>query len=170
MDVPFRPSNVIEIDDDSEDSRDPHLKDFMTTEELHDLRETVDATPASYPHSYNFDGAAPPIDNVPKPSPNEFETCLQQVLEVFPDISHDHVQTLYDELLAGETQVAVGAPIPELLIAQILDGGKYPKERDRQRELKRKRSTTKQDSDDERKAKWQTPEHVIKGQIYSEQA
>ncbi|KAL8968215.1 MAG: hypothetical protein Q9183_002567 [Haloplaca sp. 2 TL-2023] len=170
MDMPFRPSNVIEIDDDSDDSQIPQLEDFMTAEELLNLRGTMDATPAFYPHSYNFDGPASPIGHVAKPSPTKFGTCLEQVLEVFPDVSHDHVQTLYDELFAGETQVAVGAPIPELLIAQILDGGKYPKERDRQRELKRKRSTTKQDSDDERKAKWQTPEHVTKGQIYSEQA
>ncbi|KAL8871596.1 MAG: hypothetical protein Q9174_002608 [Haloplaca sp. 1 TL-2023] len=170
MDVPFPPSNVIEIDDDSEDAQDPRLEDFLTAEELNDLRGTVSATPDFYPNNFNFDGAASPMDNIPNPSPSYFSTCLQQVLEVIPDVSHDHVQTLYNGLLSGETQVAAGVPLSELLIAQLLDGGKYPRERDLQRELKRKRSMTRQDSDEERKAKWQTPENELMGHLHSEPA
>lgn len=72
-----------------------------------------------------------------------YEACLQEVLEVFPDISRDHVQQLYDAQMPVPMD---GQTIPQHLISQILDKGKYPKEKDRLKELKRKRFV---DSDEE---------------------
>ena len=72
-----------------------------------------------------------------------YDTCLQEVLEIFPDISLDHVRQLYDAQLL---QPRDGQAIAQHLTTQILDAGKYPKEKDRLKELKRKRFA---DSDEE---------------------
>ena len=66
----------------------------------------------------------------------DFDACLREVLEIFPDISHDHVQELYDVQLPHPVD---GQTVAQNLITQILDKGKYPKEKDRLKELKRKR-------------------------------
>ena len=73
----------------------------------------------------------------------DYDACLQEVLEIFPDISRDHVQQLYDAQLL---QPRDGQAIAQHLTTQILDAGKYPKEKDRLKELKRKRFA---DSDEE---------------------
>lgn len=79
--------------------------------------------------------------------PSGYERCLREVLEVFPDISHDHVQELYDAEMLISVQGQEHQTTTQNIITQILDmDGKYRKEKDRQKELKRKRLT---DSDDE---------------------
>ena len=83
---------------------------------------------------------------------SSFDSCLKIILEIFPDISHERVRELYDR--------QVGNPDPsqnfaQQLIEQILEGGKYPKERERLRELKElKRKREDKDSDDEEAARW----------------
>lgn len=84
--------------------------------------------------------AEPPMD---VDTASDYETCLQEVLEIFPDISLDHVKHLHDAQLL---QPRDGQTIAQHLTTQILDAGKYPKEKDRQKELKRKRFA---DSDEE---------------------
>ena len=79
-----------------------------------------------------------------------YDTCLAEVIEVFPDISREHVQSLYNNLNHEDGQYAQTAA--QTLIEKVLDGVKYPKERDRIKELKRKRSD--RNSDEEEAARW----------------
>ena len=79
-----------------------------------------------------------------------YEACLAEVLEVFPDISREHVQSLYNDLIQQENLYA--QPAAQVLIEKVLDGGKYPKEKDKLKELKRKRSD--RISDEEEAARW----------------
>lgn len=79
-----------------------------------------------------------------------YDACLAEVIEVFPDISREHVQSLYNKL---DHQNGPYAQTPaQILIEKILDGGKYPREKDRIKELKRKRSD--RNSDEEEAARW----------------
>ncbi|KAF2204861.1 hypothetical protein GQ43DRAFT_363710 [Delitschia confertaspora ATCC 74209] len=71
------------------------------------------------------------------------QECQQKILDVFPDIERDHVLNLIRERSAPVERTARWC---ERLIGAILDGGQYPKERDKVKELKRKRSD---DEDDE---------------------
>ncbi|KAF2145429.1 uncharacterized protein K452DRAFT_315676 [Aplosporella prunicola CBS 121167] len=62
---------------------------------------------------------------------------LTKVLEVYPDIAHEHVRQLHrDAVQKGEKTDVSWC---EVIIVRILDDGLYPKERDRRRDLKRKR-------------------------------
>ena len=81
-----------------------------------------------------------------------FDTCLRDILEVFPDISHEHVRDLYNN---RDHNPDHGQTVEQCLIEQILDGGRYPKERERLRELKElKRKREDRNSDDEEAARW----------------
>lgn len=75
-----------------------------------------------------------------------YDGCLKDVLDIFPDISHEHVQELYDAQMLNAVVGQEHESVTQNMITQILDKGKYPKEKDRQKELKRKRLA---DSDDE---------------------
>ena len=75
-----------------------------------------------------------------------YDGCLREILDIFSDISHDHVQELYDSEMLNSVVGQEQHTITQNIITQILDKGKYPKEKDRQKELKRKRLA---DSDDE---------------------
>ena len=66
-----------------------------------------------------------------------YQHCLKAVVAVFPDISHDHVQQLWDKSAWG---ALIGSDVlHHTLIEKILDGGPYPKEKDRLRELKKRK-------------------------------
>lgn len=82
-----------------------------------------------------------------------YEICLNEILEVFPDISREHVQQAYNKHMEalGSYQPQV-ATIAQTLIEKFLDKGAYPKERDRIKELKRKRSQGNHDA--EEAARW----------------
>ena len=70
-------------------------------------------------------------------SASAYQKCLKAVITVFPDISHDYVQQLWDKSTCGaltETDV-----LHQTLIEKILDAGPYPKEKDRLRELKKRK-------------------------------
>lgn len=64
------------------------------------------------------------------------DDCLNRLLEVFPDIAHDHVLRLCRSRVRQGT---CGPELCDVLVAHILDSGQYPKERDRRLELKRKK-------------------------------
>ncbi|KAL8640024.1 MAG: hypothetical protein Q9228_003013 [Teloschistes exilis] len=153
MALPIFHPEVIELDDESDDSQHSSLEDYMTADEIAaTLHRPLGAAPG-LPQDDDND-SSPLGDDEPRPLIVTFDSCLTDVLELFPDISHHHVKSLYDEHVSTGLQ-AFGRSLSEQLIFQILDGGKYPKERDRQNELKRKRSVL-QTSDEERAAKWQT--------------
>ena len=90
-----------------------------------------------------------------------FGGCLETILEVFPDISHEYCREIYDVQMLNPVE---GQLVAQTLITQILDKGKYPKEKDRQKELKRKRLTN---SDDEEVAYLKNLE---RGEVTSEYA
>ena len=89
----------------------------------------------------------------------DYDTCLQEIMEIFPDISRDHVQQLYDAQLL---QPRDGQSLAQHLITHILEKGKYPKEKDRLKELKRKRYV---DSDEEEAAQMKD---LDRGTLYSQ--
>ena len=103
-------------------------------------------------HTSPLPGRTPaPYSSGPRMAASPYETCLAEILEVFPDISREHVQSLYDNLNHQAT-TPFAQTAAQVLIERILDGGKYPKEKDRIKELKRKRSD--KNSDEEEAARW----------------
>ena len=131
------PREVIELDSNSSDGG---FYDLLVPEPFEVIR-----------------GATPNNDNGATGNPSgelrSFQNCHARILELFPDISSDHVQQLYDTRM--ETPLGLHDDLGHELIMQILDAGKYPKERDRLNDLKRKRSP--EDSDTEEIAKWSDP-------------
>ncbi|KAL1644690.1 hypothetical protein SLS58_004151 [Diplodia intermedia] len=72
------------------------------------------------------------------------DECLERVLEIYPDISHDHVRRMF----RGGLDVGMLADSTwcDQLIVRILDEGKYPTEREAKRAaLKRKREPADDD-------------------------
>lgn len=152
--------DFIEIMDSSDDDQDVRLEDFLSPEEL---QAAVDRSLLPFrlspgPQNPPDRNASNPrvIPSMQIPVAAGYDLCLQNVLDVFPDISHDHVKALYDSH-PTDALSPDAVPLSEEIISQILDTGKYPKERDRQNELKRKRSEMG-NSDDERAAKWTNSE------------
>lgn len=137
---------IIEIDSDSEDL------DSSSTEDLISLGgfDDEDSTPIRLRDIANHpDLWAAHIDES-----TYYVACLAEILEVFPDICHDHVRQLYDAQLQKTTDDdSQRAGITQELILQILDFKNYPKEKDRINELKRKRSDIV-NSDEEEAARW----------------
>lgn len=115
------------------------------------------------PALVNMEGSpgSPHRSNVEVQISSGFGGCLEKILEVFPDISHEHCREIYDAQMLNSVE---GQPVAQTLITQILDKGKYPKEKDRQKELKRKRLTN---SDDEEVAYLKNLE---RGEVTSEYA
>ena len=100
-----------------------------------------------------------PVPNRAPPAPHSsgtrtvvspYEKCLAELLEVFPDISREHVQSLYNSL--DDQNGLYAQTAAQVLIEKVLDRGKYPKEKDRIKELKRKRGD--KNSDEEEAAHW----------------
>lgn len=166
MSLPVRPHDIIEIMDDSDDDQDVHLEDFMTNEELNNVLHGPIAGTASLNNLGPEDLRGPSLTAVVPPPPMPtYEQCLRDVLDVFPDISHEHVKKLYD----GRDQlenIAPGVADSETLISRILDGGGYPRERDRLNELKRKR-LSEPDEDEERAIEWKNAERTAGESFYS---
>lgn len=159
MDLSNQRRIVIDITD-SDDDQDARLEDLMTPEELQAAVQRsleLDIIP-DVPHIPEHDDWNPPSpQNGHDPALAPYDQCLQKVLEVFPDVSHDFVKNLYDRH-PPNTPSPDGIPVSEEIISQILDSVNYPKERDRLIELKRKRA----DSDDEKAAKWASINNVTR--------
>ena len=94
-------------------------------------------------------------ESIASPALPSYERCLTEILELFPDISHDHAKKLYDAEVEAPRQGGSPLTIARDLIEKILDKGKYPKEKDRLNELKRKRL---RDSDEEELAELRNAE------------
>lgn len=74
------------------------------------------------------------------------DECLAKVLEIYPDISHDHVRNMLRDGL--EVGIQLDTTWCEQLIMRILDEGQYPTEREAKRAaLKRKREPSENDFD-----------------------
>ncbi|KAI7198944.1 hypothetical protein KC324_g3509 [Hortaea werneckii] len=80
------------------------------------------------------------------------EDCLQLVLEIFPDVSHEHVLQLYDsfEALSGKTK-------RDNIIEKLVSNSDYPKQ-EKQTQRKRKRAASTDDSDAQR---WEKQEREV---------
>ena len=139
----YPPRDVIDLLSDEEDTdgleeSDNSFFDNYLNEDVSGVHSPVPSrTPAPY-------------SSGPRPAISSYETCLVELLEVFPDISREHVQSLYNNLNHQDGPYAQTAA--QVLIERILDGGNYPKEKDRIKELKRKRSD--KNSDEEEAARW----------------
>ena len=146
------PREIIEIDSDSDDF-DPSTDDLINFNDIED-----DLNPAQDDNTTLLPlgdlGEPPDLWATHIDENTYYEACLAEILEVFPDICHDHVRQMYD----AQVQKNVDHDLQRLgitqeLILQILDIKKYPKEKDRINELKRKRSDTV-NSDEEEAARW----------------
>ncbi len=114
-----------------------------------------------FPNGLGIQHAAQPAD------PEQL--CIDRVLEVFPDIDREHVRQLYrDRPLVMEGGLANSNPSEDLIV-KVLDGGIYPKEADRRKELKRKRATSAASSDGET-AVWEAADRERASTHYSEEA
>lgn len=149
-----RPREVVELttssDDENYDTDDdiPRASPHRTQVDSIDLDTFFGQGDADGHH------AVPDIDQDAQGASYEF--CLKEITEIFPDISHDHVQHLYDKHNDALIQAfANGREFSQSLIEQILDAGKYPKEKDRLREIKElKRKREDPESYEEEAARW----------------
>ena len=128
---------IIEIEDDSEND-DFQLDEFFEIGAFEDPFNRDDLLESTLPR-------------VPSPTTSH-RACVDRVLEVFPDISRDHLQQLYDARITTPTTTRDDDVFGDL-VRQIADAEKYPKEKDRLRELKRKISEVL-NSDQEDAATW----------------
>lgn len=96
-----------------------------------------------------------------------FDNVCHEVVEVFTDISLDHVRQLYEaRVLRDNTLERAG--LAQEIILTILDGKTYPKEKDSIREKKRKRSQDI-DIDEEEAARWRAVDRGLET-VYFEKA
>lgn len=96
-----------------------------------------------------------------------FDNVCHEVVEVFTDISLDHVRQLYEaRILRDNTLERAG--LAQEIILTILDGKTYPKEKDSIREKKRKRSQDV-DIDEEEAARWRAVDRGLET-VYFEKA
>lgn len=142
---------IIEIDSDNEDLA-PSGGDILGLNEVEDDFNDGQSDDSTF---LRFGGIPEPPDLWQAHIDERvyYEACLAKVLDVFPDISHDHVRQVYDVELGKSENGSQRANISEVLILGILDQKTYPKEKDRINELKRKRSNAL-DSDEEEAARW----------------
>ena len=96
-------------------------------------------------------GSVPSSTSIALPTLPAPENCLKEIIEVFPDISHDHVLQLYEAEVQSQQLGDMAANVVQNLIEKILEKGRYPKEKDHLNELKRKRL---HDSDEEELAEF----------------
>ena len=138
---------VIDISDEDDDGNNGSMYDFaqdyLTNDySLEDDGEVFDI----HRHvGLGLSGTTGPVDG--------YQSCLRGILELFPDISREYVQQIYDKHTeATGPNERPNSAIASSLIDKILDTTNYPKEKDRIRELKRKRED--KSMDEEEAAKW----------------
>lgn len=169
------PREVIEIEDSSEyEDEDTFAPELLSLDNFdHDgLGYGVDPAYCRFGDDRDARISQNSTPDLSAQQPPSFEDCLGRVVEVYPDICHDHVRRLYDTQVLAFVPQAVVSPqdqISQLLIVQILDDDKYPKESDRRKELKRKRCTAL-DSDEDDAATWTAVERAAYPDEYSKQA
>jgi len=109
-------------------------------------RSGPSASAAQLPQRPRMSSPAAQSVNLRLPASLNYERCLLEVLELFPDISRDHVKTLYDTEMQHDRPGNSPSTMIQDIIEKVLGKGKYPREKDRLNDLKRKRS---RDSDQE---------------------
>ncbi|RMY99767.1 hypothetical protein D0862_06990 [Hortaea werneckii] len=80
------------------------------------------------------------------------EDCLQLVLEIFPDVNHEHVLQLYDSF-----EAVSGKAKRDNIIETLVSDPAYPKQ-EKQTQKKRKRAASTDDSDVQR---WEKQEREV---------
>ena len=130
--------NLIDLDDDSDDS-------FFSQEVVDESRighgvEGLSISPSR--------GRTEHVNGGQRNPPEDYQACLTDMLDVFPDISHEYVQEIYNKHMESRGPYQPESP-SQALIEKVLDSGHYPKEKDR-----RKRKFSERDSDEEEAAKW----------------
>lgn len=137
------PRDVIDLDSDEDtdgqENSDNSFFDNYLNDEVSSVH--ISPVPARTPATYAGGISAAILT---------YDACLAEIIEVFPDISREYVQSLYNNLDHRHGPYAQTAA--QILIEKILDGGNYPREKDRIKELKRKRSD--RNSDEEEAARW----------------
>lgn len=92
---------------------------------------------------------------------------FEKVLEVFPDICHEHVRVLYNARTRAFGEQQSAAPENEVsqgVILQILDTGNYPKEKDKKKQLKRKRSSGSGSNEED--TEWTANDRLVPDNLY----
>jgi TRIAD3 protein (E3 ubiquitin-protein ligase RNF216) len=84
------------------------------------------------------------------------DDCLQRILEIFPDISHEHVLKLYNDFgQEGDYETLPGQARLDNIIEQLVSAPTYPKQE--KGKLKRKREPSIDESDTK---KWEQQDRV----------
>ena len=151
---------IIEIESDSQDETSsnsstqssvwdfpsPLMRDRFEAVEQRPLQETGPATHGfasveqrslqeTGPATYGFEFVEQ--RSLQETGPATYDGCLLAIKAVFPDISHEHVEQLWRK--TERANFIETESLYQHLIEKILDGGKYPKEQDRIRELKKRK-------------------------------
>jgi hypothetical protein len=149
-DAAYAAAFVVE-DDDELDVNDPLLAQIMMEAFNRDHSEEASRT-ARHVYQPTVDQHASQAPQDPAQLLEVRVQCIDQVLLVFPDICRDYVAELY----------ATIAQTSNLLVAHVLDkidrGIQYPKAKETQSKLKRKRQL---DEDEEAVRKYGSAERVI---------
>ena len=163
---------IIVIEDDSSDTTKDDGSDdgslgeeiMRTTLALQEIDEAaLDITHSPFDNAFNFDQPLRPSTITIDPK-TRYRLYLDKVLEVFPDISLDHARSLYDT----SQQQPLHSPdddVSQAIITQILDTGKYPKEKDKKKDTKRKRTTGSGSDEDD--SEWTSPDRSTGWPLYS---
>ena len=170
---------VIVIEDDSSDfgSLDAELTGgfFTLPEETDEPALGISPSRSNYAYDTdpNFYQPPEPVHIRPPAIVTDpkilYQLYLDKILEVFPDICLDHARSLYDARCRGDQEYQVDGSdddISQLIIMQILDAGKYPKEKDKKKKLKRKRSS--ESGSDGEEAEWLDPDRPANSLSYGE--
>lgn len=84
------------------------------------------------------------------------DACLQRILEIFPDISHEYVIKLYDELgKEGDYETLPGQARLDNIIEQLAEATSYPKQEKGRRKRKRELSVHENDT-----ARWERQDRI----------
>ena len=167
------PREIIEIEDDSSDEDDAWRQ--LVTLEDNDAFDYLpeDSTDAETPALNTALPLAPVSPSLDSPYPSVTDPEIlyliyfEKVLEVFPDICHEHVRLLYNARTRAFGEQQSAAPKDDFsqgVIMQILDTGNYPKEKDKKNELKRKRSS--RSGSNEEDAEWIAKDRLMSDNLY----
>ena len=143
---------VIDLGSSSDEDSFPGTHDPTPTPRSPDSIDGVNLRNGNLSGHLRRNDLLPESERSLQPREMSYKFCLQGVTEVFPEICHEHVRHLYDQ---HHMSLTFDEDVTQALIEQIMDSGKYPKERDRLKKLKElKRKREDQRSDDEEAARW----------------
>ena len=137
-----------------------HASPMRSAHEVIDLSLLDDDALLEYLADHPLDPELPqaatsiPID-LTAPSPKLlYDVFATQVLEVFPDVSLDHLKVLWEERVpppnSPDRPLFEQDQIAQAVILQLVEKSDYPREKPKTLASKRKRSITSENSEDER--------------------